>query len=474
MDSTQAMQLRESLVGKEVGGWLLDGYFGKGKSAVVFSATREGQKGALKVFHPELVERYGKDVQLQRILREKGLVGAEHPHLVQILDGGECPTTGHLFVVMERLPYRNIHEALLEIPSEAVPSLIAQVASAARFLEDRGLAHRDIKPENIAVTDNFSRAILLDLGVLRPIGLSNLTDVDQRSFIGTLRYSSPEFLLRQELDTPEGWRAVTFYQLGGVLHDMLMKRVLFDDHSEPFAQLAEAVKSVKPEIYANDARCAALARHCLIKNPATRLELVSWTDFANLVIKGEAGEISAARDRILARQKFFRSAQGTTEAPASESRRILRLTLLAVCNRLESRIASIINDLGCFPLREVRSEANLEAKRCTTRIDFERDEALGLAYRLSVLLEIELIDENAGDPVFKVASSAIFADVEPNFSGFRPPVPFFTGDLPTLLDNQKLAEQFTDALEAAYTAQDQGRLPDANTPLCLTKEPEKS
>ena len=246
MDSGQASLFRDSLQETSIGGWHVSGFYGNGKSAVVLPAVRGIEEGAFKVFHPELIERYGKDAQLQRIRRESSLVGASHPHLVRILDGGECAVTGYLYVVMERIPHRNLHQALADIPMDAVPKLMAQVASAARFLEDRGLAHRDIKPENIAVSDDFSHATLLDLGVLRPIGFSDLTDVSQRSFIGTLRYSSPEFLLRQEEDTIEGWRAVTFYQLGAVLHDLLMKRPLFHEYGEPFAGLVEAVKSVNP------------------------------------------------------------------------------------------------------------------------------------------------------------------------------------------------------------------------------------
>ncbi|MER9855971.1 MULTISPECIES: protein kinase [unclassified Mesorhizobium] len=153
MDSAQAKIFAESLLGSNVGGWTIDATFGNGKSAVVFSAEMDGVKGAIKIFHPELIERYGRDVQLARIDREKSLIGQSHPHLVTILDGGACSVTGHLFVVMERLPYENLHASLSAIAPEKYGTLISQVASAARFLEDLGLAHRDIKPENIAVTD---------------------------------------------------------------------------------------------------------------------------------------------------------------------------------------------------------------------------------------------------------------------------------------------------------------------------------
>jgi hypothetical protein len=66
----------------------------------------------------------------------------------------------------------------------------------------------------VAISHDFEHCTLLDLGVIRPVGIAEITDERQRHFIGTLRYSPPELLIREEQDTPEGWRAITFYQLG--------------------------------------------------------------------------------------------------------------------------------------------------------------------------------------------------------------------------------------------------------------------
>ncbi|MCB8747797.1 protein kinase [Rhodoferax sp. U2-2l] len=370
MDSTQARILISSLIGKSISGWYIDSLLGKGKSAVVMACTRGVEIGAIKVFHPELVERYGRTTQIERIMREKSLIGASHPNLVSILDGGDCPETGHLYVVMERLQYSNLHDLLLHVPAERILTLIAQVASAARFLEDRNLAHRDIKPENIAVSPDFTRAVLLDLGVLRPIGISNLTDIDQRSFIGTLRYSSPEFLQRKKEDTLEGWRAITFYQLGAVLHDLLMKRVLFEEDTEPFSLLVKAVNENIPVIHAESAKCVALANHCLIKNPTTRTALVTWERFQSLSI--DDSSLASTRDRIAARQKYYQAV-----APSKSTDRNHRLSkkeLDDVCNRIESRIAALLNDIQAFPLRTTQSVKNVEQGVCETYIHFEKDE----------------------------------------------------------------------------------------------------
>lgn len=457
MDSAQADLLVKSLQFVEVGGWQVEGYFGKGKSAVVLPAKKDGVEAAIKVFHRELVERYGKTIQLERILREKSLIGAEHPNLVQILDGGECPVTGHLYVVMEKLQYKNLHDVIKIVPVTAVPILIEQVASAARFLEDRGLAHRDIKPENIAVTDDFSRAILLDLGVLRPIGNSNLTDLDQRSFIGTLRYSSPEFLLRIEEDKLEDWRSITFYQLGAVLHDMLMHKVLFDEHSEPYSRLVEAVKSVVPEIHAEDARCVTLANHCLVKSSVTRLELVSWASFQNTPAT-ESASASASRERIKQQQKYFQATTIDEKTPGSV-RKTRRKLLDEVCNRVESRIAALMNDLQSFPLRTTKSIKDVENNCCSTCVHFEQDDAKGLQCRLTLMIKLELIDENNGTPVFRGSASATLSLDETTPQQMLPTNHFQSGELQTILDGTVFEKQFLDALENAYKLFECGHSP---------------
>ena len=403
MDTAQAKLFAKSLIGSTVDGWLIEDTLGNGKSAVVLSAAKAGVEGAIKIFHPELIERYGKDVQLERINRERKLIGYEHSNLVRILDGGECAETGHLHVVMERLPYKNLHDKGSLVPPENYGSLISQIASAARALEDLGLAHRDIKPENIAISDDFSRAVLLDLGVLLPVGLSNLTDVDQRPFIGTLRYSSPEFLDRKEKDTTEGWRAVTFYQIGAVLHDLLMQRPIFSEVTEPFSLLIDAVRSTNPSISGGDQRLMSLARRALVKQPETRLEMLTWSDFEDAG-QPENATGEARKKAIFERQKLARAKMRTTSMAGAELRRLFVQRMDQFAQRLDTRLASILAEAACFPLR--RSEI-LEADNDSREImlSFSVDEAKGMEFVLALKFVISNLDDNEGAPQYIIRYS---------------------------------------------------------------------
>jgi len=283
MDARRKL-LIERWTGIELDGWVVGPYIGGGKSALVFHGTKGDAVAAVKIFDPEIIERFGEDAEAERVRREVELVGASHPNLVKILGGGYSEDQKVFFISMEFLDAPNLASVLDQVPIEAVPELIEQLASAAKFLHDRGVLHRDIKPENIAVSHDFRTLTLLDLGVIRPYesdDIKPLTDKDAKVFVGTLQYSSPEYLLRKESSGEAGALALTFYQIGAVLHDLLTKQPIFSGETEPYARLVQAVLEKVPEIpvLGNPPRLVSLSRSCLVKDPETRLKLVSWSSF---------------------------------------------------------------------------------------------------------------------------------------------------------------------------------------------------
>lgn len=314
MDAARAHHWFAELVGLDIDGWKLDALLGHGKSAIVArGAKHDGSAAAIKIFEPELVERFGAEVQLARIQREVSLVGHAIPNLIQILDGGQSGSL--LYVAMEFLPpsWMRLSDRLLDVPRDRIWPIIAAIAEAAHALESVNIAHRDIKPENIMVTEDFGQLKLLDLGVMRPIGAASLTDEVSRPFIGTLRYSSPEYLMREEEDSVEGWRATTFYQLGGVLHDLIMRKPLFADYSEPFARLTRAVQEQQPTVEAPDVHIdlLLLCRNALLKDPKVRLECVSWSHFA-VPAASSLPTAEAARERVKKRMLVGRQSAAAT------------------------------------------------------------------------------------------------------------------------------------------------------------------
>ena len=311
MYEQRALALLRQLRGRSVAGWHIDDLIRHGKSAAVFHARNANRAAALKIFDPELVARYGERTQLTRIHRELSLRGRHHPHLVEIYDGGQCSATNYLFLVMQHVPGDPLSNHITTLERSRIRPLLQQVASAAKFLEDIHLVHRDIKPDNIVIDPDTHAATLLDFGVLRPINAQSTAtdDDDVKNFIGTLQYSPPEFLLREEEDSLDGWRAVTFYQLGAVLHDLIERQPIFADSTDPYARLVIAVQNTTPTFTATDMPDSVnLARNCLVKSLATRLRLVTWNDFLR-----PPATLSTAS---LARQRIAQARQRNASPPA--------------------------------------------------------------------------------------------------------------------------------------------------------------
>lgn len=410
MDPIVAKRMEGELVGRRVGSWLIDRLLGNGKSAVVFLATNSSQEAALKVFDPDLVARVSEATQLERIEREKRLIGQRHENLVQIYDGGKCSQSGYLFIAMECIDAPDLEKVLQEVPRERIRPLISQLASAAKFLDDIGLAHRDIKPSNIACSRDFQQLTLLDLGVLKPIGDASLTDVVGHPFVGTKQYSPPEFLFRTEADTPDGWRAVSFYQIGAVLHDLLTGRRIFEEFISPEARLIEAVKYTVPrlDVPGADPELVALAGSCLAKDPATRLRLVKWESFSATAPKVTAASL---KDRVLKRQ-------AAAIAPVAEPES--RLNMRRALTELVSRATGIVRDESAdnadvLPPVEVHDHPAPDGSTAVFRAAFPKIATKGIPNAFALAFRITVLDVNAN-----LVEIAVCAAVSGDVKKFSP------------------------------------------------------
>lgn len=392
MDRVRAQRISAELRGRTIGGCSVGDLIDHGKSAFVSAASRDGEACVLKIFDPEIVERYGEAIQWERVERERGLVGKHHPNLVSILDAGRDGE--YFYVCMGWVPGRPLSHCLSELPRDRIWPLIGQVAAAAEFLETLGFAHRDIKPDNIKVTDDFMTAVLLDLGVLKPFAGKVVTDWEKTPFIGTLQYSSPEFLRRQEDPTREGWRSLTFYQLGAVLHDMIMKRRIFADFKEPFARLVEAVSNENPEIAAPDVapQLISLAKTCLSKRPEHRLAYVKWADFH--AIGDPTPSVANLKDQVRRNAEAALGVRIDIEDLA-EKQRTIRASTAQIQVQIEGFVHEETIGNGLFPPLSTHQYPSQNVNVATTAFSFAEAPSLGLANRLHLIVRTSLIDPGA-------------------------------------------------------------------------------
>jgi eukaryotic-like serine/threonine-protein kinase len=390
MDSVRAKRIAAELRGQSIGGWLVGEYLGNDASAVVLTTERDGQTGALKLIDPEMEERYGAAQQVARIELQRALVGHAHQHLIQIFDGGRCPETNYLYLAMELLAYPPLTALVPRFPREQIGPVTCQVASAACYLEGRGLAHRDIKPDNIVITRDCERAVLLDVGVLRPLVDPGELDADTGdAFLGTTRYSPPEFIMREEENNELGWRAITFYQLGAVLHDLIMQRRLFDEIRAPPARLIEAVRFSQPVIDAPDvpAQLVSLARNCLQKDWRLRIELVQWKDF-----EGGSPPVRGVEAKERIRRRLAIVSEHMPISRASSSVPPQRKVLEELGGSVATMVREICLEAGTFPPLDVRHSTVGTERYVKVRTDLS--ERHSLVDTLEICLALTILDQD--------------------------------------------------------------------------------
>lgn len=393
MDDSGAHKMAAELEGKEVGGWIVGKYIGAGGTAFVCEATQGSQRQAIKIYDPGMVEKLGSKEVGGRIERQLGLKGKKHENLIEIYDGGYCKKTKHFYLVMEMIKAKCLGQIIEELPRERIEPLIGQVASAAVFLEEMNLVHRDIKPDNIAVTEDYGKAVLLDLGVIRPMGEGDFTDgTDTLPFLGTTRYSSPEYLMRREEDSIEGWRALTFYQLGAVLHDMVMRYPIFKSQSEAKARLLHAVEHDMPKIEAEDvsAEIIHLVKKCLLKDPILRVKYIQWEDFR--FHKDKSNRLELAKSRIESRGQIAGSGSMQKAKSQDEERRKLEQALYDVSDFLEGEIRDISIKNDAFPPLTLKNVRAVESLSFRITICYERSEKHTLNERLTIIINGNILD----------------------------------------------------------------------------------
>lgn len=394
----------KNLSGKEIHGWILEKPIGQGADGIVYAATKDGQSAAMKIFFPDALERNGIEEGIQRLDVQLQLSGKkQHPSLVEIYEGGEIAELRTIYIVMELVAGQSLDKLVGKIPLNFVGRLISQLASASYFLETQGLVHRDIKPANIMISDDSRNATLLDLGIV----FKHLTEGDDRlsgdEFIATTRYSPPEFVWRTEdANDQSAWRAITFYQLGATLHDMITGKPIFSGSDKPLAKLYDSVKFKPPGIENSEAPkwLIDLAKCCLVKNWRERLHLVDWSSFQE--VSDLTNNTERTTQLIRMRQLRAREEREYKEHTSNTSNETLKVSrsheLWQLQENVFLEIRQFLLDSNIFP-KFSHSQSSIGERMYRLEFSFEKDfiRAFENEIKISVLLSINEGQELATD-----------------------------------------------------------------------------
>ena len=179
-----------------------------------------GQEVALKEYKADVL----REPAQRRRIEEEYTTGSRlvHPNLVRIfhVDIAKDPP----FIIMEWCQGKNLLEWRQSTPvptEEFLLQLATEILDAIDFLHSSRRMHRDIKPANIHV-DTKGRIRLLDYGIIRSLREPHITEDKGGRFVGTYRYSAPEYILRDEFSY-----AADLYSFGAVLYYLLHGNEVF-------------------------------------------------------------------------------------------------------------------------------------------------------------------------------------------------------------------------------------------------------
>lgn len=215
----------------------VDKVLGVGGMGAVYRSTHLGfgKEFAVKVLHPEMMEREDMFERFRNEARAAGLI--EHNKAVKVTDFGV--SDGRLaFLVMdlvEGIMLRTLVEKTrLEIGRTV--DLLSQVCEAIQAAHQKNIIHRDLKPDNIIVQqiEGKEQVKVLDFGIAKlresdqeggPKGLQTKVGM----LVGTPQYMSPEQCkgMRGEELKPTS----DIYSLGIIAYEMFAGRLPFTESS---------------------------------------------------------------------------------------------------------------------------------------------------------------------------------------------------------------------------------------------------
>lgn len=213
---SQALDPRESLVGRVLGQYRVLRVLGKGGMGVVYVAedTRLGRMVALKALPERFTDNDGRRERLRREARAAAAL--THPGIATVYALEEFDN--RLYIVGEYIPGETLRDELRHgpLPVNGVVGTALGVGRALVAAHDRGVVHRDLKPENIMRTTDGDVKIL-DFGLARFSDLAQplATLTGDGHVLGTPAYMSPEQIRGHTID----FRSDLF-SFGVLLHEL--------------------------------------------------------------------------------------------------------------------------------------------------------------------------------------------------------------------------------------------------------------
>jgi predicted Ser/Thr protein kinase len=146
-----------------------------------------------------------------------------NPHVVSIYFIGE--DAGHHFFAMQFIEGESLGQRLARnrrLPVDEATAIIRQCLAGLEAAHAHGLIHRDVKPGNVLLDCRSGRAVLVDFGLVRQIGVTGQPMTATGVVLGTVDYIAPEQARGQAVDGRSD-----IYALGVMFYQLLSGRLPF-------------------------------------------------------------------------------------------------------------------------------------------------------------------------------------------------------------------------------------------------------
>ena len=213
-------------MGREVGGYIVEGRLGEGGMGLVYRARHPilNRHFAVKVLRPEAAADPRISVSFER--EAQTLSSLKHPHIIDIVGFGTL-ADGRQYMVMEFVKGQTLQQELESsgrIDLNRALKLADQILDGLEAAHSVGVIHRDMKPSNVLiarVSGGTEVLKLLDFGLAKqqPEALVG-------SMVGTAAGASviagtPEYIAPEQAQGKHAGKHSDIYSFGVVFFEML-------------------------------------------------------------------------------------------------------------------------------------------------------------------------------------------------------------------------------------------------------------
>ncbi len=290
-----------------IAGYCIVENLGKGGMATVYRAvdTRCNRDVALKIItQSESVI----DENVKRFKREAHTTSnLHHKNIIPIFTQGQHEQFH--YISMELMQGGSLRSKLNDgLDISVGVTIIAELAEALDFLNERGLIHRDIKPDNILFRGHEDTPLISDFGIAhQPCSdLTRLTKTGKSQYVGTPHYMSPERFKGKSPDLRS-----ELYSLGIILYELLTGTLPFHCEVYDFDVIAHMQKTQPPPPLPSKVKTfKGIINKILAKNPEKRFR--SGREFAES-LRNTRFELAGLTN------KSIQLAAGTSSNPCIDS-----------------------------------------------------------------------------------------------------------------------------------------------------------